>query len=75
MAKPRKRILATVAVSSGRFERFVRAVGARFHRLRTRVGALEAAVEPLVDHVASLEEMIRDLDRRQRPRRRGRRAA
>ncbi len=75
MAKLSDRILETVSVSSRRFERFAHSVRARFHRISARVGTLEATVEPLVDHVANLEEMIRDLDRRQRPRRRGRRAA
>ena len=76
MAKPRKRIRATVSVSSGCVERFGRSVGTRFQHLRERVDTLEATVEPLVDHVASLEELVRDLDQHcRRPRRRGRRAA
>lgn len=74
MPKSRNHILATVSVSSGRFKRFVRSVRARFRRLDVRVRKIETTVDPLVDHVANLEDLVRDLHQRQR-RRRERRAA
>jgi hypothetical protein len=75
MPKSSYHTVGKVSAAPGRFERFIRSVQARFRRLRERVGTLETTVEPLVDHVADLEAMVRDLAQRRRSRRRGRRAA
>jgi len=66
---------SAVARHTRRFDRLARYVRNGFGRFRTRLHRLEATVEPLVDHVGYLEEMLHDLERRLPARRRGRRAA
>jgi hypothetical protein len=60
-------------VTSRRFQGFALRTESRVRTLRSRISAVEATVDPLVDHVAHVERELLDHDQRLMRLERGRR--